>query len=330
MHALRVATLNVWNKSGPWAHRRELIRREIAELLPDVMGMQELLRLLPPGEAAPDDDRAPPGGGGPVPLEVFTLDGATSSAGEPSRWSAENDQLTELGAGIRFADGGSYHATYFMARAYGGGLVMGNGLLSRFPISEARGFALPGEESGETRCLVYALLQTPWGALPVFVTHLNWKFHHGSVRLRQLRFIVDRIDELAPEDGPEDRLPPVLLGDLNAEPDSDEIRFLRGLHTLSGRSVHFADAWIWGGDGTPGHTFDRKNGFALRSNEPPRRIDYVFVRGPDAMFRGEPRETRLAFVEGTTDEASASVGPVWPSDHFGLVTELAVEKRRPE
>jgi endonuclease/exonuclease/phosphatase family metal-dependent hydrolase len=324
VHTLKVATLNVWNKSGPWAHRRELIRREIAQLLPDIMGMQELLRLLPFNPGDPDPPRAPPGGGQAVPLEVCSPGGF-----EGGSWSTENDQLTELCSGIRLAEGTSYFGCFFQARGYGGGLVMGNGLVSRFPIREARGYALPGEESGETRSLVYALVQTPWGLLPVFVTHLNWKLHHGSVRLRQLRFIVDRIDELAPLEGaPDDQLPALLLGDFNAEPDSDEIRFLRGHHTIDGMSVHFADSWIWGGDGTPGYTFDRKNGFALRSNEPPRRIDYIFARGPDDAFRGEPLSARLAFTEGTTDADSTSVGQVWPSDHFGLVAELAVEKRR--
>jgi endonuclease/exonuclease/phosphatase family metal-dependent hydrolase len=238
----------------------------------------------------------------------------------------QNDQLSELVDGLNLPDGVSYQRCFFEARPYGGGLMLGNGLLSRHPILDARGFALPGEESGETRCLVYALLQTPDGKLPVFVTHLNWKFHHGSVRVRQMHFIVERIDELAPEgDQAEDRLPTVLLGDFNAEPDSDEIRFLRGLHTLEGRSVHFADSWIWAGDGSPGYTFDRKNGFALRSNEPPRRIDYVFVRGPDPALRCEPLRAQLAFTEPAT---SPSGETVWPSDHYGLLAELAAEPRR--
>lgn len=37
---LRIATLNIWNNSGPWSARRELIRRELAELRPDLIGLQ--------------------------------------------------------------------------------------------------------------------------------------------------------------------------------------------------------------------------------------------------------------------------------------------------
>ncbi|MCC6902415.1 MAG: hypothetical protein IT377_25815 [Polyangiaceae bacterium] len=53
---------------------------------------------------------------------------------------------------------------------------------------------------------------------------------------------------------------------------------------------------------------------------PPRRIDYIFVRGPDRQLRGEPLETRLGFASSKPDES----GELWPSDHFGMVTEIAV------
>ena len=51
----------------------------------------------------------------------------------------------------------------------------------------------------------------------------------------------------------------------------------RVVATLEGRSVYYADAWVYGGDGTPGYTFDRKNRFAAVAHEPPRRIDCDFV-----------------------------------------------------
>jgi endonuclease/exonuclease/phosphatase family metal-dependent hydrolase len=112
------------------------------------------------------------------------------------------------------------------------------------------------------------------------------------------------------------------MGDLNAEPESDEIRYLCGLATVAGKSVHFADAWRYSGTG-PGHTFDRKNRFAALAHEPPRRIDYIFVRGPDRKLRGEPLSTRLAFAT----PAGEGESEVWPSDHFGLMTELVVSCR---
>lgn len=274
---LRIATLNIWNKAGPWSERLPLIRSELGALRPDVIGLQEVLRLEEEGaELTPD-----------------------------------RDQATEIAHGL------PYEIAYGAAMHYGKGLQIGNALLSRHPIKESLVFPLPGEESGETRSLLHGLIATPHGELPVFVTHLNWKLHHGSVRMRQVRFILQRIFELCPVDA--SRLPPVLMGDFNAEPDSDEIRHLRGLCAVDGETVYFADAWTSGGDGSYGATFDRRNRFAALAHEPPRRIDYIFVRGPDRKFRGEPLSTRLAFATPTDD--------VWPSDHFGLVTEIAATAR---
>ncbi len=272
---LRIATLNIWNRSGPWERRLELIRRELDALKPDLLGLQEVLRL-----------------------------------GSESNADMEN-QAREI------AEGFDYELAYGAAMKLGGGVEFGNALVSRHPIVEQEAFTLPGEESGETRGLLYCLVDTPHGQLPVFVTHLNWKLHHGSIRVRQMKFVVEQVMSLAPV--VHEKLPPVLMGDFNAEPDSDEVRFLRGLATIDGKSVYFTDAWIAGGDDSGGHTFDRKNRFAALAHEPPRRIDYIFVRGPDRRFRGEPLETKLAFA--TPD------GDVWPSDHFGLVSEIAAAPR---
>jgi len=284
MSVLRVATINVWNKSGPWLSRLPLIRRELERLQPEVVGLQEVLRFRP--DSAAD-----------APLTVH------------------NDQLTEI------ADGLGYQLAYSVASDYGNGLKFGNAVLSRYPISVEQSFQLPGSESGETRSLLYALCQTPHGSLPVFVTHLNWKFHQGSIRQRQVVFIADRVAELAPIAGP--HLPPVLLGDFNASPDSDEIRFLTGLCALEQKTVYFADAWVFAGEG-PGYTYDRANHYAAKAREPSRRIDYIFVRGPDRQFRGEPLRAELAFNAVETGGAE----PVWPSDHFGVVADLAITERR--
>src|SRR5450432_861943 len=284
MTVLRVATINVWNKSGPWLSRLPLIRRELERLRPEVVGLQEVLRFRPDG-------------------------------GEIAPLTPSNDQTTEI------ADGLGFELAYSVASDYGSGLKFGNAVLSRHPILAQQSFQLPGLESGESRCLLYALCDTPHGPLPVFVTHLNWKFHHGEVRQRQVAFIAERVAELAPIDGP--ALPPVLMGDFNAGPDADEIRFLGGLCALGGKTVYFSDAWIFAGHG-PGYTYDRVNDYAVKAREPSRRIDYIFVRGPDRQFRGEPLHAEVAF--NAVDRSAAE--PVWPSDHFGLYADLAILPRR--
>ncbi len=283
MSVLRVATINVWNKSGPWLARLPLIRRELERLEPEIVGLQEVLRFRP--DTALDAPLTP-----------------------------ENDQLTEIANGL------DYRLAYSVASDYGHGLKFGNAVLSRHPIVAEQSFQLPGSESGETRSLLYVLCETPHGSLPVFVTHLNWKFHHGAVRQRQVAFIAERVAELAAIDGR--HLPAILLGDFNAAPDADEIRFLTGLCAIEGKTVYFADAWAFAGEG-PGYTFDRANQYAAKAREPSRRIDYIFVRGPDRQFRGEPLRVELAFnaVESGGPE------PVWPSDHFGVVADLAISER---
>ncbi len=275
---LRLLTLNLWNKSGPWEQRRTALRALLREEAPDVVGLQEVLRF--------QDERGAPTPGG--------------------------DQLAEL------VDELPYTASFGGATDLGGGLWLGNGLLTRWPVVEQEVLPLPHEVDGQRRSVLFARLATPTGELPVFVTHLHWRLHHGCLRLEQVQRLVELVFERAPVGGA--ALPPVLLGDFNAEPDSDELRYLRGLATLGGKSVYFCDAWLAAGDGSPGYTFDRSNAYAALAHEPSRRIDYVLVRGPDARLRGEPLAARLV---GTVPLATRE-GPVWVSDHFGVLVELAV------
>jgi endonuclease/exonuclease/phosphatase family metal-dependent hydrolase len=113
------------------------------------------------------------------------------------------------------------------------------------------------------------------------------------------------------------------MGDFNANPDSDEIRFMVGLTPLGGDCVYFEDAWAVTAGAAPGagpgYTYDRQNAYALRSREPSRRIDYVFARGPDRHLRGEPLAAWVALDQ--------PVGDVWPSDHYAVVAEIQVAVR---
>ncbi|MGN9844424.1 endonuclease/exonuclease/phosphatase family protein [Nonomuraea sp. H19] len=267
MTTIRVATLNVWGTNGPWPQRLALIRRELARLRPDVVGLQEVMR---------EDDYC---------------------------------QAREIAEGL------GYEIAYGPASECDG-RIQGNAVLSRLPINERREFTLP-LGGCEPRALLYVLVETLYGELPCFVTHLNWQQDHGAIRLAQLRYVVARVGELSGAD-----LPPVLMGDLNADPDSDEIRYLRGLAVVDGESVYFADAWTYGGDGSAGATFDRANDYARHAREPSRRIDYIFTGG-DELFRGEPLRTALAFTEPELLDGVR----VWPSDHFGLVSDIVLTPR---
>ncbi len=190
------------------------------------------------------------------------------------------------------------------------GSGFGNLVASRWPIVKSEVRRLPGLEGGEPRAVTAALIESPAGLLPVLSTHLDSELHRGHVRERQ----VLALDAFARAWAAEGDLPAVLLGDFNAHPDSNEIRFLRGLATLDGRSTYFQDAW----DSAPGsgYTWDNRNRFAAFAWEPDRRIDYVFVGPPGLEGRGRVESARLAFT--------TPVGNVFASDHFGLVVDIRI------
>lgn len=190
-------------------------------------------------------------------------------------------------------------------------LPIGNALLSRYPISRHEVFDLPTGDTVERRSVLLAMLAAPFGTVPVFVTHLNWRLDEGHVRELQVRLLAELVADTCRD---ESLYPPVLAGDFNAEPDSDEMRFLRGLTSLGARRrVYFADAFGAAGEGA-GITFARRNPFAAQVHEPDRRIDYVLVRGHDERHRGAPLSARVAF--------DSPVEGVFPSDHFGVVATL--------
>lgn len=192
------------------------------------------------------------------------------------------------------------------------GDAFGNLVASRWPIERSAVHALPGVETGERRSVVAALVAAPFGRLAFLTTHFNWRLHHGYVRERQAIALAALVREWASAA----EVPPVVTGDLNAEPDSTEIRYLCGLQSLAGTSTYLQDAWRLAGDGGPGHTWDNANPFAAVSFEPSRRIDYVLVGPPDAAGRGVIESARLALHEARDG--------VHPSDHFGVVVDVRI------
>jgi endonuclease/exonuclease/phosphatase family metal-dependent hydrolase len=264
MNRLRVLTLNIWNRSGPWEQRLALIRRGIRDLSPDLVGLQEIVE------------------------------------------SGGHSQADDIAEGL------GYHTAFGNAHDVGGGVRFGNAALSRWPFARTEVFPLPVGATDEHRSLLLAETASPHGVIPLFVTHLNWKLHHGIVREQQVVAIADHVKAAAPIHG----LPPVLVGDFNAEPDAAEIRFLRGLQSLDGKSTYFADCFGLTGEG-PGYTFDaRHNPFAAPTHEPPRRIDYVFVRGPDQRVRGKPLAARVV-LDDLHDGIAAT-------DHYGVLAEISI------
>lgn len=261
---LRVLSLNIWHRRGPWEARRELIREGIAELSPDLIGLQEVLQ----------------------------RDGRS--------------QADEIAEGL------GYDVAYGAAATYEDGEQFGNAVLSRFPIRRSQVFPLPDCGTNQRRAALFAECDSPAGVIPFFVTHLNWRFHEGVVREAQVVELAAKIKAHAPIAG----IPPIVVGDFNAQPESAEIRYLRGLQSLAGTSFFLADCYALAGSG-PAHTFDpRRNAYAGTEKEYPRRIDYVFVRGPKEDGSGAALSAKVVL----TDPKDG----VWPSDHYGVLAEIEI------
>jgi endonuclease/exonuclease/phosphatase family metal-dependent hydrolase len=192
----------------------------------------------------------------------------------------------------------------------------GNAVASRWPIADSDVAELPGERD-ERRIALSVTIDAPFGPLSFTSTHLNFKLHHGYVRTQQ----VVPLCALALRRRPRDGFPPIITGDFNAEPDSDEIRYVSGFHSIDGTSVQFFDAWRVAGDGSPGYTWSNRNDYARIALEPDRRIDYVFVGYPIRL--GD--RYGVGHIEKCRVVCDHEEDGVWPSDHFGVYAELRTE-----
>lgn len=216
--------------------------------------------------------------------------------------NAENNYARELAEKL------GYH--YFHADCMTmNGTGFGNAILSRWPILESRTITLPGHlETGETRNALFAKIDGPRAPVSFFCTHLNWRYEQSHIRQQQVQELATFVK--ANSSG---KMPPVLCGDFNAEPMSEEIRMLTGLTTAATDGLVFHDAWVAAGRGS-GFTWDDLNPFAAEEFEPKRRIDYIFTGHPKARGRGHVAEIEMV--------GSAPVAGVWPSDHFGLLAKI--------
>ena len=247
-----------------------------------------------------------------VMQEVRPLDGVTG------RTTA--DEIADaLGMKARYATSLSW--------ADGDWPGMGSGqeglaVVARHPIVDAREEPLPEPRKTEARILLSARLGTPAGPIWVHTTHLHYKLDDGVARERQVLAIDAALRAVGRAN---DDPPQILCGDFNATPDSDEIRFLRGLTTLGGRRTHFQDAWLRlhpepaVGDGPErGITWSSENELTrpLRSLDIDRRIDYVFVTSRKKDGRGTIRRCEVVLTERE--------GGVCASDHYGVLAEIQI------
>ena len=188
----------------------------------------------------------------------------------------------------------------------------GLALLSRLPIARHEARELPHATAIERRILLSAELGLGDRTLWVHTTHLNYRLQHGRQREDQVMAIDAAIAQHASE-------PQVLMGDLNARPESDEIRWLCGLATLGGRRTLYQDAWALRHPGEAGWTWASANPYTkpLAFLQPDRRLDYVLVTPERRDGRGRIVDCRIVFEQ-------PGAGGVYASDHYGLFAEIQI------
>lgn len=191
------------------------------------------------------------------------------------------------------------------------GVRFGNAVVSRWPITGEDVQPLPGPSGRDEHRLVLRVdVDGPRGPLQVFCTHLNWRLDESHVRQEQVRVLAEMVAAARPR-----TYPPIVCGDFNAEPHSDEIEMLTGQRALAVDGMLLVDVWHACHPGEDGFTWTNRNPYAEAQLEWDRRIDFVFAGWPKAGGAGQPLRCELLGDEPTADG-------VWPSDHLGLVADL--------
>lgn len=198
------------------------------------------------------------------------------------------DQATQLAKLLQ----PTYPHSFFQPAMYHpDGSIDGLALLSTVPVAGIDHLPLtlqPGLDDTNRRVLLRARFDSPDGPIHLFNGHFSW------VPAQNLANVEEALPYLNNAPGPA-----VLVGDLNATPDSEAMQRLR--------DAGWTDAWAALRPQDPGYTFE--------SDQPTLRIDYAWLN-PDL----QPYLKRIDIVAQAQDGSGARA-----SDHFGLLLSLDIE-----
>jgi endonuclease/exonuclease/phosphatase family metal-dependent hydrolase len=273
---MQVMTWNLWWRFGRWQRRQQLIAEVLERAAPDIVGLQEV-------------------------------------------WgtATENQARTLADAlGLHCAWCPSPSPEGFQRRLGDDTVVVGNAILSRWPIIRESVCLLPGGADDKGRTALLAFVETTLGVIPFITTQLSSAVGGSALRCEQVRALTQFVAKETLGQGSA-----VLTGDFNAEPDSDEMRLLGGHKTASSvPGLVFLDAWRFADPDSRPWTWDRRNPSVLVTGEPDARIDYVFLgygARSDVTYH-----LQSAWIVG-----NEPVGDLWPSDHAAVVAELHLSRR---
>lgn len=225
-------------------------------------------------------------------------------------------QAAELGAAL------SMHWAVDGGELLFGEWGLSNAVLSRWPIGEVVAHELPrlgadGWGGAALRCLI----DGPRRPVLAYSVALDWPPSAGAAREHALAHLMATVAD----DVETTRGVLVLGGDLNASPDSDEVRLLTGRRGVARPGFVLFDAWSFAEEVAPGvlplgATWSRRNPFAAPSLLPDARIDYLFGAMPRRGGVGSIVRAHLAGDERTSGAVPAEAP--FASDHFAVVAEF--------
>jgi endonuclease/exonuclease/phosphatase family metal-dependent hydrolase len=230
-------------------------------------------------------------------------------------WAGDGENLAEWLAsalGMHWTWAPSRAPQRWQRQLSGATYGIGNAILSRWPITGrdvAELPARPGDDDG--RHVLYARIDAPGYQVPFFTTHLTSAIDASALRCQQVRVLASFVATHRRGTG----FPPVVTGDFNAWPDSDEVRQFGGYKTAPAVPGQvFLDAWEYANPAQPSATWNAANPYVAAGFEPSVRVDYIHVGLPGPGGIGSVASARRAGDE--------PVDGAWPSDHAAVTAEL--------
>ncbi|WP_460662494.1 endonuclease/exonuclease/phosphatase family protein [Kribbella swartbergensis] len=183
------------------------------------------------------------------------------------------------------------------------GVDLGIGLISRWPITRRETIVMPARHRAWEPVILSATVEHPAGPLSIQVACLEYATVYSDDRIAQAAQLADLATD-PNNDGP---CPSLVMGDLNAAPDSAVLRPLRDVLT---------DAWTAGNGRPDTVTLPSTHPSAPLEAGPElvdQRIDHIFYR--------PGHEDQLVNVDAavTMDQA---VDGIFPSDHRPVICDF--------
>src|SRR5438093_1206874 len=236
-----------------------------------------------------------------VVRELRTLDADVVGVQEASRGRRRGDVAARLASALGFHHVYAPAAPRWPLVSRVLGLEEGPAVLSRFPIVTSHVHPIDGCGGLYRRGLVCAVLATPRGALEACSTHLDG----SDCDAERVASILGARPCTAPL---------LLMGDLNATEQSKGIRNLIA-------ALGLVDTFREANPAAPGFTVWQP--VWLERPFASRRVDFILL-APGANTRVRVVASRLVL-----NQPSRTQGRVlWPSDHYGVLSEVAILSAR--